>query len=117
MTVDCKFGDLGEVEYKADCRVAKAPRNDAKVTEPKTPETREINIIGQTVSEGTAAVELFLEECSAAGVAFVRIIHGKGTGALGRGVQDYLRILPLAKSFRYGETKEGGRGATVVEIG
>jgi DNA mismatch repair protein MutS2 len=50
------------------------------------------------------------------GIGEVRIIHGKGTGALMRAVREYLADHPLVRDFRKGEPYEGGDGATVVEL-
>jgi DNA mismatch repair protein MutS2 len=51
-----------------------------------------------------------------AGLTQVHIIHGKGTGALGRGLHDFLRDHPGVEEFRYGGAGEGGSGVTVVKI-
>jgi DNA mismatch repair protein MutS2 len=44
------------------------------------------------------------------------LIHGKGTGMLGRGLQEYLRTLPSVKSIRYGREDEGSGGVTIIEL-
>ena len=51
-----------------------------------------------------------------AGLGRVRLIHGKGTGALRKAVRDVLTAHPLVASFRDGEPSEGGAGATVAEL-
>ena len=47
----------------------------------------------------------------------LRLIHGKGTGMLGRGLQEFLRDYPGVKSVRYGNQNEGDGGVTIIELG
>ncbi|NTU43358.1 MAG: hypothetical protein HGA78_10015 [Nitrospirales bacterium] len=61
-------------------------------------------------------IEPFLNHASLAGVSEVVIIHGIGTGALSRGIKEYLKGHPLVKDFRSGERQEGGAGVTVVGL-
>jgi dsDNA-specific endonuclease/ATPase MutS2 len=58
----------------------------------------------------------YLEECRALGILFVRIVHGKGTGTLRRTVHAILETLPWVASFRLASEREGGWGATLVEL-
>ncbi|PID38202.1 MAG: DNA mismatch repair protein MutS [Proteobacteria bacterium] len=58
----------------------------------------------------------YLAECRAAGILEVRLIHGKGTGALRRGVEGVLTGLPYVKSSRGAQQVQGGWGATIVEL-
>ena len=51
-----------------------------------------------------------------AGASPLRLIHGKGTGLLGRGLQEYLRAHPQVRDVRYGSAEEGGSGVTVFEL-
>jgi DNA mismatch repair protein MutS2 len=51
-----------------------------------------------------------------AGSSELRLIHGKGTGMLGRGLQEYLRAHPAVKSLRYGNEEEGSTGVTMIEL-
>ncbi len=62
------------------------------------------------------AVEKFLDDAVLAGYDTVRVVHGKGTGALKRAVEGCLRGHPLVAGFRTGAPAEGGSGATVVEL-
>jgi DNA mismatch repair protein MutS2 len=72
---------------------------------------------GLTVDEALDTLDRYLDGAVAAGLPSVRIIHGKGTGALRRAVQEFLRAYPPARSFRLGEPGEGGDGVTIVELG
>lgn len=74
----------------------------------------ELNIIGKTVDEAIPEVDRFLNECFMAGISPVCIIHGKGTGSLRRGVQDYLRTLNFVTEFHEADPSNGGAGVTEV---
>ena len=78
--------------------------------------SRELNIIGLRVDDALPELERFLNRASLEGRAEVRVIHGKGTGALMRAVRDYLDGHPLVSGFRTGDRYEGGDGATVVTL-
>lgn len=76
----------------------------------------ELDLRGSNVDEAMLAIDKYLDEAVLAGLHQVRIIHGLGTGALRRGVQDYLRSHRAIKSMRLGVHGEGGTGVTVVEL-
>ena len=76
----------------------------------------ELMLIGLTVAEATEDLEKYLDDAALAGKAEVRVVHGKGTGALRKGVHAYLRGHPAVKDFHIAEDKEGGEGATVVRL-
>ena len=71
---------------------------------------------GQTLEEAWVNVEKFLDDCYMAGISPVNIIHGKGTGALRKGIQEYLRKHRYVTSYRNGKYGEGEDGVTVVEL-
>jgi len=77
----------------------------------------EINVIGCTVEEATARVQRYLEDAALGGLDRVRIIHGKGTGRLRRGLSEFLRTHPLVAGFHLASFEEGGAGATIVDLG
>ncbi|RPI11489.1 MAG: endonuclease MutS2 [Zetaproteobacteria bacterium] len=77
----------------------------------------EINVIGCTVEEATRRVERYLEDAVLGGLTRVRIIHGKGTGRLRRGVAALLKEHPLVANFQIASFDEGGAGATTVDLG
>lgn len=76
----------------------------------------EINVIGYNVEEAIFAIDKFLDNAAISKLELVRIIHGKGTGILGKGIQKFLKTHPHVQSFRYGTFGEGEMGVTVVEI-
>jgi DNA mismatch repair protein MutS2 len=69
----------------------------------------ELNVIGKTVDEAIDDIDRYLDSAILAGLASVRIIHGKGTGALRKGIQEFLRSHPSVKGFRDGGQGEGGK--------
>jgi DNA mismatch repair protein MutS2 len=77
---------------------------------------RELHLLGLTSDEARVAVEKFLDDAALAGHREIRLIHGKGTGALRRAVEGCLRGHPLVGSFRLAEPAAGGAGATVVAL-
>jgi DNA mismatch repair protein MutS2 len=76
----------------------------------------EINVIGQTVEQATEQVDKFLDDAAMAHLPSVRIIHGHGTGALRRGLGDFLRTHPLVANHTAEAEERGGKAITVVEL-
>ena len=76
----------------------------------------EINLLGKTVDEAIAALEKYLDQALLTHVEQVTIIHGKGTGALKRGITEYLKKQSFVKEFRSGEFGEGDAGVTIVKF-
>jgi DNA mismatch repair protein MutS2 len=76
----------------------------------------EMNIIGRTTDEARDLLEKYLDDAFLAGLPSVRIIHGKGTGALRRAVEELLSAHPLVADHRPGASSEGGAGATVATL-
>ena len=74
----------------------------------------EINLLGKTVDEALAALDKYLDDAYLAHLESVRVVHGKGTGALRNAVQQHLRRVKYVKSFRQGEYGEGDAGVTIV---
>jgi DNA mismatch repair protein MutS2 len=77
----------------------------------------EINVIGCTVDEATGRVQRYLEDAVLGNLVQVRIIHGKGTGRLRRGITEFLKTHPLVAGFHLASFEEGGAGATIVDLG
>ena len=76
----------------------------------------EINLLGKTVDEAIAELEKFLDDALLTHAETVRIVHGKGTGALRRGITEYLKKQRFVKEFRAGEFGEGDAGVTIVKL-
>lgn len=76
----------------------------------------EINLLGKTVDEALAALDKYLDDAYLAHLENVRVVHGKGTGALRKAIQQHLKRIKYVKSFRQGEYGEGDAGVTIVEF-
>lgn len=77
----------------------------------------ELHLIGRTSEEARDLLEKYLDDAFLAGLPSIRIIHGKGTGALRRAVEEVLSAHPLVIEHRPGASQEGGAGATVAVLG
>src|SRR5277367_1666962 len=80
------------------------------------PAAEEINVIGTTVEEATRRVDKFIDEAALAGKPAVRIIHGHGTGALRRGLAEFLGSHPLIESIHSEAEDRGGAAITIAEL-
>jgi DNA mismatch repair protein MutS2 len=80
------------------------------------PVADEINVIGNTVEEASSRVDKFLDEAALAGRPSVRIIHGYGTGALRRGLAEFLTAHPLVEKIAHEKPERGGEAITLVEL-
>lgn len=78
--------------------------------------SRQIDIRGQTIEEAETVLEKYLDDAILAGLGEVIVIHGKGTGALRKGVREYLRAHRSVRDIRIGEVNEGGDGVTVAKL-
>lgn len=118
MTVRVKAGDisapyLDEIkkeqreEKKQNAQTSFRPIHSDSIT-------TELNIIGKTFNEAQPAVERFLDQALAAGYSPVRIIHGKGSGALRRQVHAFLDEQPFVKQYKLDDADGGGAGVTLV---
>lgn len=76
----------------------------------------EINLLGKTVDEAIAELDKYLDDASLAHLTSVRIVHGKGTGALRSGIHSYLKRQKHIKAFRLGAFGEGDAGVTIAEL-
>ncbi len=76
----------------------------------------EINLIGKTVDEALMELDKYLDDAYLAHLKSVRIVHGKGTGALRKAVQGHLKRQKYVKSFHLGEFGEGDAGVTIAEF-
>ena len=76
----------------------------------------EINLLGKTVDEAIAELDKYLDDAYMSHISPVRIVHGKGTGALRSGIHNYLKRQKHVKSYRLGAFGEGDAGVTIVEF-
>lgn len=76
----------------------------------------EINLLGKTVDEAVMELDKYLDDALLSHLNTVRVVHGKGTGALRKGIHEYLRRQKHVKSYRLGEFGEGDAGVTIVEL-
>lgn len=76
----------------------------------------ELNVMGKTVDEACFEIDKYLDDAVLAHISRVTIIHGKGTGALRKGIWQYLKKHPLVQSYRSGEFGEGEYGVTIVDL-
>ena len=76
----------------------------------------EIDVRGMTVDEASLEIDRFIDNALLSSVANFTIIHGKGTGALRKGIHTFLRKHPSVRTFRVGTFGEGENGVTIVEL-
>lgn len=76
----------------------------------------EINLIGKTTDEALLELDKYIDDACIAHIPSVRIIHGRGTGALKNAVKEYCRKSEVIKDYRFGDYNEGGDGVTVVTL-
>jgi len=118
LKVNVPTDDLEALHGKAEPRrSAPAGGGHARVQREKAAEIKtELDLRGMTVEEAIEATDKYLDDALMAGLSKVRIIHGKGTGALRRSVQEYVATHPRVQAYRDGAPDEGGFGVTVVEL-
>ncbi|WP_123041683.1 endonuclease MutS2 [Cohnella candidum] len=110
---------LADLEPMGKKPQAKTPAKSAGASVKRTRDENmrsELDLRGATLDEAILEVDRFLDEAFLANLGQVYVIHGKGTGALRTGVQDFLRRHKHVKSFRLGHYGEGGAGVTVAEL-
>ncbi len=105
---------LGETRA-AGAKTPAAPRPQAD-TESEAGPSAEVNVIGLTVDEALPKVDKFLDQSALADRRIVRVVHGFGQGTLRKAVAGLLDGHPHVAAFRLGEAREGGAGATIVEM-
>lgn len=80
------------------------------------PPSLELDLHSLTVDEALVKLDQYLYDSYVAGLPYVRIVHGKGTGALRQAIRKELPKHPLIKSFTAASPREGGEGATIVTL-
>ena len=120
LTLRTKLEDLRHIigdEKTPRREVAQAGESRSLMSLEKAREVSfEIDLRGMTGEEAAPALDKYLDDALLAGLTQVRIIHGKGTGALRKAVSDLLRADPRVAEWRLGETGEGGTGVTVARL-
>jgi DNA mismatch repair protein MutS2 len=76
----------------------------------------ELDLRGQRAEDALEALDRYLESAFLAGLPFVRIIHGKGTGKLRQAVREMLQSHAHVTSWETGQDKEGGEGVTIAKL-
>ena len=122
-TVQVQIGSIKTYFSIKDISVAKEKKKQETIKiEKKRHEFKvssvspEVNVIGQNVEEACFVIDKYLDTCVLNGLNTVRIVHGKGTGILKKGVHQFLKKHPHVKNFRLGVFGEGEDGVTVVEL-
>ncbi|MGI5818667.1 MAG: endonuclease MutS2 [Armatimonadota bacterium] len=114
MTVETSIEDLAPAEQEVS---AEAQEIHRRMQVRKSMDLQEeIDIRGMTVDEAIGELSKYLDDAMLAGATHLRIIHGKGTGALREGVHDYLRKHRYVSDFSLADMREGGAGATEVRL-
>ncbi|HEX5503398.1 MAG TPA: endonuclease MutS2 [Thermomicrobiales bacterium] len=103
---------------RAQARAAEPRRRQASVTiaAPRTDVPIEVDVRGMRAVEVDEALERYINDAYLASLPFIRIIHGKGTGALRQAVRDFLLQHPLVSGFEGAKDRQGGEGVTVAQI-
>ncbi|QMV43464.1 endonuclease MutS2 [Cohnella cholangitidis] len=109
---------LADLEPIRKAAANKAPAAQATIVKRSRDETirTELDLRGMMLDEALMEVDQFLDEAFLSNLGQVYIIHGKGTGALRTGIQDFLRRHKHVKSYRLGQFGEGGAGVSVAEL-
>lgn len=124
-TMAVQVGILNMTLPITDCQITDAPKEDT----PKQKKSGyrmdlsrastirpEINLIGLTVDEAISKLDKYLDDALLSNMHQVTVVHGKGTGALRKGIHNYLKAQRHVASFRNGEFGEGDMGVTIVEL-
>jgi DNA mismatch repair protein MutS2 len=96
--------------------LAQGDSEGAAALEAATTAQTEIDVRGKRFVEAEPIVERWIDDAVMLGHSPLRLIHGKGTGLLGKGLQQYLKAHPFVQNVRYGHADEGGGGVTVFEL-
>jgi DNA mismatch repair protein MutS2 len=104
------------LEIRNGVSAEKRGKRPAVIDRPEGTTRTELDLRGRTVEEALAEMERTLDGLVISGGTWIRVIHGKGTGALRAAVTGALQEDPRVKEFRAGEPGEGGSGVTVVVL-
>jgi DNA mismatch repair protein MutS2 len=117
LRVKASLDELRPPEAQGTERRVEVPRQGSMVStgEPQAPPL-ELDLRGRTIDEALEELERRLDAAFVAGLPFIRVIHGKGTGRLRQAVREHLRDNPYIASFEGGHESEGGDGVTVIRL-
>lgn len=116
MKVNVNLSDLSFVKEE-EKKESKDSSGHGQISKSKARDIKsEISFRGYTVDEAVLELDKYLDDAKLAGLKEVRVIHGKGTGALRAGLHDFLKFNESVKSYKLAEYGEGDAGVTVVEI-
>ncbi len=114
MRVNVKLGDVERVQ---EVKTYATQKSTVTKSQSKSATIRpELDLRGLSVEEALLAVDKYLDDAFLSSLAQVRLIHGKGTGALREAIREELKNHPYVKSYRLGDPSEGGSGVTSVEL-
>lgn len=115
--MDVHITNLKKMEKSDSKELAEKYVKSARSFDSKTKTTStELDVRGQNLEEAIDNVSKFVDDCYLASIGTVTIIHGKGTGVLRKGIQEYLRRNKRVKEYRNGRYGEGEDGVTIVEL-
>jgi DNA mismatch repair protein MutS2 len=92
------------------------PRIETPTRSPEEAPELQLDLRGWRVEDALEEVEAYLDNAALAGLSFVRLLHGKGTGALRQAIRQQLARNPLVKSFASAAQNDGGDGVTIVTL-
>ena len=112
--ISATLGDGSSISYGGKTARGKGSGSSQIKMSKSSTVSAEVNLIGMTVDEAVPAMEKYLDDAYLAHLQTVRVVHGRGTGALKNAVHKRLRQLKYVKEFRLGQFGEGDSGVTVV---
>ena len=112
--ISATLGDGSSISYGGKAARGKGSGSSQIKMSKSSTVSAEVNLIGMTVDEAVPAMEKYLDDAYLAHLQTVRVVHGRGTGALKNAVHKRLRQLKYVKEFRLGQFGEGDSGVTVV---
>lgn len=115
MKLNIHISNLQKTEKKAEKTSVKI-RESRNIKSKSQNISTEIMLLGLTVDEAISTLEKYIDDAYLSGLNIIRIVHGKGTGQLRAGVQNYLKNNPHIKSYRLGVYGEGDTGVTIAEL-
>jgi DNA mismatch repair protein MutS2 len=109
-------GDLDRLSKRQARSNETPPRIETPTRSPEEAPELQLDLRGWRVEDALEEVETYLDNAALAGLSFVRLLHGKGTGALRQAIRQQLARNPLVKSFASAAPNDGGDGVTIVTL-